>query len=138
MNRVCITFIWLALSASVGACAGDETLSNYGAREGVWRLVELDGAAFGPRATLEFPSPGRIAGDGPCNAFGGTQGAPYPWFSAERLLSTRRACPELEAENEYFRSLREMTLAEVQGDILILSNTDGGEMIFRREPAGQP
>ncbi|SPH16599.1 hypothetical protein DEA8626_00109 [Defluviimonas aquaemixtae] len=135
---MCLSPLCLALSATLGACAGDETLSGHGAREGTWRLSELDGAAFEARATLGFPAPGRISGDGPCNAFNGTQGAPYPWFQAEMLLSTRRACPDLQAENAYFRALTEMTLAEVQDDILILSNTDGREMVFQREAADQP
>ena len=43
---------------------------------------------------------------------------------------TRRACPELPEETAFFKALEQMTLAEVVGETLILSNTEGGEMVF--------
>jgi len=120
----------LTALAALWNCTGDETVSGYGAAGTTWRLVELDGARFPARATLTFPEEGRIAGDGPCNAFTADQTAPYPWFDAERIAATRRACPDLDAEAAFFSALEAMTLAEVAGDVLILSNDTGRQMVF--------
>lgn len=114
--------------------AGDETVAGYGAGDGAWQLVQLDGVKFGAIGYLRFEAAGRITGAGPCNRFGGKQTAPYPWFRAERILSTKRACPDMAAESDYFQALQAMTLAEVQGDVLILSTPEGREMIFHRVP----
>lgn len=112
------------------ACAGDESLSAYGAAGEMWQLRSIDGAAFSASAHLTFPEPGRIAGRGPCNSLQGSQTAPYPWFETGSLAVTRAACPEREAEAAFLQALQEMTLAEVSGDVLILSNEAGREMLF--------
>ncbi|MEL7013948.1 MAG: META domain-containing protein [Pseudomonadota bacterium] len=114
------------------SCA-DATLSGYGSADRLWVLKEIDGAAFTARATLEFPEEGVLQGKAPCNTFRGTQTVPYPWFKAENIAATRMACPELEAENAFFTALSEMTLAEVGGDTLLLSNDAGREMVFLAE-----
>lgn len=113
------------------ACNGDETLSAYGAAGKEWQLQSIDGTAFDAAAHLTFPEAGKIAGRGPCNRFQGSQSAPYPWFEPGPLAVTRMACPELEAEDAFLKALQEMTLAEVTGDVLILSNEAGREMLFR-------
>lgn len=123
---------WIfAAVLGLDACQPDETVSGHGGAETEWRLVTLDGAAFGARATLGFPEEGVVAGEGPCNTYRGTQSAPYPWFDAGRISTTRRACPELEAEARFLDALAEMTLVEVAGDTLILSTDSGREMVFR-------
>ena len=111
----------------------DETLSGYGAAGVVWELEELDGQAAPARATLSFPQEGQIQGEAPCNQFSGQQTVPYPWFKAENIAATRRACPHLQAEAAFFAALSEMTLAEVAGNVLILRNDAGREMVFRAE-----
>ena len=116
------------------ACAGDETISGYADRSAIYALTEIDGAVFGATATISFPEEGHIAGSGPCNRYSGTQSAPYPWFEPGPLASTRWACPDLEAERAFFDALSAMTLAEVNGDVLILSDEAGREMVFRRQP----
>ena len=127
----------LPIALVLTACTGDETLHAYGAGGAEWRLTELDGAPFAARATLEFPEPGRIAGQAPCNRFFGAQTAPYPWFSVQRVGATMMACPDLEQEHRYLTALEAMTLSEVAGDVLILSNEAGFEMVFTRiGPAG--
>jgi heat shock protein HslJ len=40
------------------------------------------------------------------------------------------ACPDLAAESQYLTALGEMTLAEVSGPTLILSNDAGRSMVF--------
>jgi len=122
---------WAAVPlALMGYCA-DETISGYADATTTYRLVELDGAAFDAQATIRFPEEGRIAGSGPCNAFSAQQGAPYPWFDVGPIAATKRACPDLAAEAAFFAALAEMTLSEVAGPVLILSNDSGRELLFR-------
>jgi len=126
MKAIVIALCTLA----VASCRADETVGAYGAAERVWTLSELDGAAFSQRATLSFPEAGKIAGLAPCNTYSGAMTAPYPWFEAGQLAVTRMACPELAAESRFFSALSDMTLSEVSGDMLILSNETGREMVF--------
>ena len=116
--------------ALLSACK-DETISGYAPNDAVWRLGTLNGVAFDARATLSFPETGRIAGHAPCNTYFGSQTAPYPWFAVEGLGSTKRACPDLNAESAYFEALAKMTLSEVSGGTLILSNAVGDQMVFK-------
>lgn len=111
-------------------CHSDETLSGYGASDTVWSLVELDGHPFSAKAILIFPEPGRLSGEAPCNKFAGQQTAPYPWFKAEGVAATRRACPQLADETMFLDALNAMTLAEVGDKILILSTETGRQMVF--------
>jgi heat shock protein HslJ len=111
-------------------CQGDETVTAYGAGEATWQLVEIDGQPFAALATLSFADEGRLAGQAPCNKYFGEQSAPYPWFTAENIVATRMACSDLAVEATYFTALEEMTLSEVSGEALILSNDAGREMVF--------
>lgn len=122
----------LILLLGLLGCA-DETISGYADGTAVYRLAEIDGAAFTARATIAFPEEGRAQGEAPCNGWSATQSAPYPWFELGQVLATRRACPELEAESRFFEALGVMTLAEVQGPVLILTNDAGREMVFEAE-----
>lgn len=112
-----------------GACR-DETVRAHGGDAGVWHLQSIDGAPFVARATLGFPARGRISGEAPCNSYSAQQTAPYPWFKAEKLSTTRLTCPDLAAETAFLRALEAMTLVEVAGAVLILSNDGGREMVF--------
>ena len=113
------------------ACKPDETIAGYGAADRVWVLTELDGAAFDVKATMQFPEPGVIAGDAPCNRYSGAMTTPYPWFEVGQLAVTRMACPDLAAESVFFDALSGMTQSEVSGDTLILTNEAGREMVFK-------
>lgn len=113
------------------AACKDETISGYAAEGAVWTLETVNGTAFIARATITFPEAGKIAGQAPCNSYFGDQIAPYPWFSAQGIGSTKMACPDLEAETQYFKALEAMTLSETVGATLILSNETGGEMVFK-------
>jgi len=119
----------MALSV-LGYCK-DESVTGHGGADAVWHLQSIDGAAYAAEATLKFPAEGKLAGAAPCNGYSGRQTAPYPWFSAENVAATKRACPEVVAEALYFAALGEMTLVEVLGDVLILSNDAGREMVFQ-------
>lgn len=114
-------------------CADDETLTGYGAAGSVWKLASLNGADFTADATLEFGEEGAFFGKAPCNSYRGNQTADYPWFEAGPIAATQMACPDLEAEGAYLSALSSMTIAEVVGDTMILSNETGGEMVFEAQ-----
>ena len=122
----------LVCAAALAGCAGDETLHAYGAGGHTYALQSIDGVAFGERATLGFPEPGRVAGQGPCNAFTTAQTAPYPWLDLGPIAVTARACAALEAERAYLQALDAMSTAEVTGDTLLLADDSGREMVFTR------
>lgn len=124
-------FTGLAL-LSLANCR-DESVAGYGAQDITWTLVEIDGTPFPARATIRFEDKGKITGDAPCNSYFGSQTAPYPWFSADNIGATRRACPELDSETRFLNALSDMTLSEVAGSTLILSNDSGREMLFKAE-----
>jgi heat shock protein HslJ len=112
-------------------CGTDETIAGYGAADQVWALTEIDSASYAATATMTFPEPGKIAGKAPCNTFTGKMDAPYPWFETGPLAATRMACADLDAEADFLAALGEMSLSEVSGDTMILSNDAGREMVFK-------
>lgn len=124
----CLALIVLA------ACQKDETLFGYGAGDKSWQLSRLDGVTAEQKLTLEFHDDGAVRGTGPCNSFGAMQTAPYPWFNLTRMVSTKRACAALAAEHAYFTALMEMSLVEVSGTVMILSDDHGREMVFSAQP----
>jgi heat shock protein HslJ len=124
----------LTLPMLLTACQGDETVSGYADPGAVYVLRELDGAVFPARATISFPQAGRVAGAGPCNSYSAQQTAPYPWIRIETIVATRRGCADLGLEVAFFTGLRSATLVEVAGDVLILSDDAGGQMVFRADP----
>jgi len=113
------------------ACQEDESISGYVSSESTWVLSELDGAPFSASATISFPEPGRVEGQAPCNRYFGNQQAPYPWIALSEIGATKMACSDLPAEAEFLKALEEMTLVEVSGETLIMSNDAGREMVFR-------
>lgn len=121
----------LALVALVPACQADETLAGYGAAGVTWQLTELAGEPFDARTTLNFPEPGQITGQGPCNRYSTTMTVPYPWFEAGPIQSTKMACPDLAAETAFFQALATMTQSEILGDTLILRNDAEDELVFK-------
>lgn len=96
-----------------------------------WVLVEQNDAPFAQRATLIFGADGQISGQAPCNRFFFTNSASLPRFETGPIAATRMACRELESEGAFFQALQEMQTGEIQGDVLILRNPTGGEMVFK-------
>lgn len=121
----------LAALFLISACEGDESLTAYGA-EGTWRLTHINEQPFEARATISFSTGGQVTGAAPCNSYRAQQAAPYPWFTLSPIMATKRACADLAAEQAYFAAMRDMTLAEVSGDVLILSNDAGGSLLFTK------
>ena len=129
MRRVAIG---LACVTILNACGPDETVSAYAA-DTAYSLDGIGGIPFGARATMVFFD-GTVSGEGPCNRYSAPLSVPYPWFQLGPVTATRRACPDLEAEARFFGALSEMQFAEAQGNVLILSNEAGQEMVFRTSP----
>lgn len=121
----------IALVFATAACQTDETVSAYSGDKQAFNLVAIDGAAFAASATIDLSQAGRIQGTAPCNQYFAGQTAPYPWFEAGPIGATRMACPDLAAETAFFEALGTMTFAEVLDDTLLLSNSDGREMLFQ-------
>lgn len=117
----------------IGCEQPNETLASYGAGDVTWQLVKLNGVDFSERATMVLEEDGSVSGRAACNSFQARQTVPYPWFKIEAVAATKTACPELAAETAFFTALSEMTLAEVSGDVLLLSNETGAEMLFEAE-----
>lgn len=114
----------------LAACQiSDKTLAGHGAL-GQWQLTEINGTPFAASATITFQEDGKVSGNAPCNSFGATQTAPYPWFELSPVFSTKRACNDLAAENAFLGALQNMSLAEVSGNVLVLSNDAGNTMEF--------
>lgn len=127
--RKMLSFLSLTL-LGLSACATDESISKFVDVNAEYYLVSLGGQPFDARATISFPAPGEVVGQAPCNRYFAMQTVPYPWFGLEGVGATRMACPDLDAETAFFTALENMTLAEVSGETLILSNPSGGEMVF--------
>ncbi|WP_295311557.1 META domain-containing protein [Roseobacter sp.] len=117
----------------LAGCYGDETATAYGAADKTWVLEEIGGTAATGRTTLLFPEPGTIAGETACNRYSASMTVPYPWFEAGPVATTRKACPEdaTASERAYLATLQTMSLIEVLGDTLILTNDDDAAMIFK-------
>lgn len=111
----------------LAACGADETISAFGGGDD-YVLIELNGTPVATEITLNISDNGQISGQGPCNRYSADQSAPYPWFAIGPIISTRMACPDLPLEADYFSTLESMTIAEVAGPVLILSN-DSNEML---------
>lgn len=127
-------FLALLIPLALIGCKSDETISGYADTGAVWTLTELDGKPFAAKATISFPAEGKVTGKAPCNTYASSQTKPMPWFELGPVMSTKMACPDLAAEQQFFSGLGAMTLAEVQGNTLILSNDAGREMVFRTTP----
>lgn len=126
MFRLMIAFVVLT-----SACQADETVTAYLEGSRAFRLVTLDGTPFEAQATIDLSVAGRLRGDAPRNSYSAAQMAVYPWFETGAIITTRMACPDLDAETAFLAALSAMTLSEVAGATLILSNTEGGEMVFQ-------
>ncbi len=126
-------FALLMITTLIG-CNNDETLSGYIGDFSKFQLVTIDGRSFGASAILDLSETGKVSGSAPCNSYSAIQTAPYPWFDVGPILTTRKACPDLEEETAFLNALATVTLAEVSARTLLLSNTDGLELLFQAVP----
>lgn len=122
----------LLLAIGITACQADETISGYTDPNTVWELYDMNGIAPKSKITIAFPEQGKVAGRGPCNRYFGSQTRPLPWFTVQQIGSTKMACENLGEEREYFKVLKQATLAEVSETVLILSDDTGPVLTYKR------
>ncbi|MDO8313346.1 MAG: META domain-containing protein [Sideroxyarcus sp.] len=89
-----------------------------------WRLVAVDGAEVGYRATIDLSQDGRVSGQGPCNRYFADMTTELPEFKLGAIGATKMACPDLAAEAAFFALLTQMELAEVLDAGLVLSGAE--------------
>ncbi len=128
--------LFLVIAVILSACTRDESVRAYGAYDDAFVLQTLNGQEFNASASVSFPQPWRINGEGPCNTFSAAQTAPYPWISLGPLTVTRGSCPEIAQETAFLEALGRMTVVIVKEFSLTLSNDAGEEMVFSRVPSG--
>lgn len=127
----------LLFTASLATClatasTATETLSLFDDPQAQWTLTEIDGRPFEARATLQFPEPGRVAGQAPCNRFSGAIEIDGTAIALGPLAATQMACPDLAAETAFLNSLSGMTGLTREDGLLTLRNAESGEtMVFR-------
>lgn len=99
-----------------------------------WKLVELAGSKLPEdnRATLTFPSDGKVSGNGSCNRFSGTIVITGEHVKVGPLISTRMACPPpgMDTEKQYLDALEHADHYELKGTELAIY-TVGSEQPMR-------
>ena len=125
-------FRWLFPLLALAACQ-IETISSHAKPDEVFVLTRFNDMPMAERITLQFPERFRIAGQGPCNRYFAEQPEPLPWFDLGPIGATRRACPALDLEQRYFAALDAVQFAERAGDVVLLTNESGLELVFRLE-----
>ena len=122
-----ITLVLCALIA-VGCCACRQRAKLVKPLVGTeWQLLQIMGrevTAEGDSFTLLFHDDGTVTGAGACNRLTATYSATTSRaLRIENLGSTRRYCPNFEAENAYYDMLESVTHYEMDADnMLLLSN----------------
>ncbi|MEM7242644.1 MAG: META domain-containing protein [Pseudomonadota bacterium] len=120
-----------AAALAFGMSRPDETISGYSG-EDEFVLAEMMGSPVDVHVTIAFPEEGKIVGQAPCNRYFTSQDAPLPWFQVGPIGATKMACENLDIEQQYFDLLSKATLAEIQGDQLLLSNDSQVLLSFMR------
>lgn len=137
MNIKAIKLITLLLAISTIACCPCR-FSRKNAKPLVgteWHLVQLRGndVSFAAETfNVTFAEDGSLAGIGACNRFT----APYSvtekrGIDIGTIASTRRLCPNIEAEQTMFKELDEAAFYEIDGPILLLLNDGEIRAIFQ-------
>lgn len=128
--------LFLSLPIVIGSYVHDEGVSGYLPAAGLWLLEEIDGAPAPVAVALSFTE-GGLRAEGECLRLSAEQGAPYPWFEAtgieaEGVGNDAVGCPPGEAA--FAEALGRVIVAEVLGEVLILSDPGTLEMVFRLAP----
>jgi len=102
-----------------------------------WELSDLAGLPVLPdrRPTLSFSEPGRIAGNGSCNRYGGAADLGDGTIKVGPLATTRMACtPEIDAQEKAFLGALQNAhkIELVDGDLVISTESLERPLRFRR------
>lgn len=124
-------------TAQAGLCVETDNQPDALANS-TWTLTEIGDrkALEQPAVTLEFRTPGQIAGNGGCNRFGGGCRFDDHFIHISRLRATRRACEEevMEQEKRFLRLLGDAVTWEVTEDGTLVLGGPEGEIHARRQP----
>jgi heat shock protein HslJ len=125
--------VWLLWHLWLYGLSGfvDESLSGYAARDAPYQLFELNGRPAEHPIAVVFPSMWRMEWRTGCGVYRAKISVPYPWFGLVAVTAVPRACAEASADRAFIAALHAMTLSEVHGGTLILSDGAGAEMVFR-------
>lgn len=132
------TKIFITLTAVALAACCPCRFSTKNARPLVgteWHLVQLRGndVAFDAQSfNIHFADDGTLSGIGACNRFN----APYSTtekraINIGTIASTRRLCPNIEAEQSMFRELDDAAFYEIDGPMLLLLKDGEIRAIFK-------
>lgn len=122
----------LAVTLGLAACDPTETVTKYGGADYLWQLVEIDGTPVDYKAELMFGPHGSVNGESPCNTFSAIQSKPYPWIEIKIDVVEQIYCPDIDDEAAFFAALQDMSLVEVSGPNMVLSNDKTGrQMVFK-------
>ena len=126
--------LFLSLPIAIATYLKDESLTGYLPDDGPWVLEEVNGEPASAPVALTFTRGGlQVSGD--CLTLSAAQTAPYPWFEATGIdAAAAEDCPAPEAA--FADRLSRVVVAEAAGDVLILSDADTLEMVFRLRPEG--
>jgi heat shock protein HslJ len=101
-----------------------------------WKLVALNGAAVEPHpdrrqeAYLRFElQEGRVTGFAGCNTINGSYETNEDSLNFGLLATTMMACPRLDRETEFLKTLEGVQRFSILGESLVLS--DGGSDVAR-------
>jgi heat shock protein HslJ len=118
----CATEPMMTASAPAGPALADTT----------WMLESVGADAPPSAVSLNFTAD-RVSGEAPCNRYMGGYVQTGAALEIGPVAATRRACPHLAAEDRFFGALTDVASAEVAGEVLILRNAEGAELMrFRR------
>lgn len=137
MKKVVTKIVLLLVAVSaIGCCPCRFSRKNARPLVGTeWHLVQLRGndvSFAAERFNLTFAADGSLAGIGACNRFT----APYSvtekrGIDIGTIASTRRMCPDIEAEQTLFRELDDAAFYEIDGPMLLLLNDGEIRAIFQ-------
>lgn len=99
-----------------------------------WQLETLGGVPVEAANTpsMLISSDGSVNGNGGCNTFSGAATIEGDGLKFERLMSTNRACDQMELERRYFDALALVAGYALEGDKLMLKSADGTEVATLR------
>ncbi len=122
------TALMLTLAAPLPTLAQEATLANLTGVE--WQLLAVDGVRFAPGTTLTYEADGKFYGQAPCNRYFGQNTATLPALALGPAGATMMACPALEAEGVFLRSLDGLREARVEEGHLLLTGAEGAAPVL--------
>lgn len=113
-------------------CQTDETLAGYAERHVAYHLVEQAGQDNVPSTIFRITGRKQFSVTTPCGSFAGRFTAPLPWIEIPEPNHTPAPCEETAAVALVIGDLTKATLAEIAGDVIMLSDDAGPILTFRR------